>query len=86
MSRYLIRRVLRGLLTIFISVSLTFFIVRAMPSDPVSLMVSPQMTPAAQQAMIESYGLDKPLLVQYGKFCRSCFRATLAPASASISR
>lgn len=77
MSRYLIRRVLRGLLTIFISVSLTFFIVRAMPSDPVSLMVSPQMTPAAQQAMIESYGLDKPLLVQYGKFLSQLFQGNL---------
>lgn len=68
MSRYLVRRIVRGLLTIFISVSLTFFIVRAMPSDPVSLMVSPQMTKDAQQAMVQSYGLDQPLHVQYFKF------------------
>lgn len=68
MSRYLVRRIFRGLLTIFISVSLTFFIVRAMPSDPVSLMVSPQMTPEAQQAMIEAYGLNQPLHEQYFKF------------------
>jgi peptide/nickel transport system permease protein len=68
MSRYLIQRIFRGLLTIFISVSLTFFIVRAMPSDPVSLMVSPQMTKEAQQAMIEAYGLNQPLHTQYGKF------------------
>lgn len=77
MSRYLFHRVLRGLLTIFISVSLTFFIVRAMPSDPVSLMVSPQMTPEAQQAMIEAYGLDQPLLVQYGKFLVQLFQGNL---------
>lgn len=77
MSRYLIQRILRGLLTIFISVSLTFFIVRAMPSDPVSLMVSPQMTPEAQQAMIEAYGLDQPLLVQYGKFLVQLFQGNL---------
>lgn len=77
MSRYLIRRILRGLLTIFISVSLTFSIVRAMPSDPVSLMVSPQMTPEAQQAMIEAYGLDQPLLVQYGKFLVQLFQGNL---------
>ena len=77
MSRYLLRRILRGLLTIFISVSLTFFIVRAMPSDPVSLMVSPQMTPEAQQAMIEAYGLDEPLMVQYGKFLVQLFQGNL---------
>ena len=68
MSRYLVQRIFRGLLTIFISVSLTFFIVRAMPSDPVSLMVSPQMTKEAQQAMIEAYGLNQPLHTQYFKF------------------
>ena len=40
MLRYLIRRLGRGILTIFVSVTLVFFIVRAMPSDPVALMIS----------------------------------------------
>ena len=35
MTRYVLRRLGRGLLTIFVSVTLVFFIVRAMPSDPV---------------------------------------------------
>ncbi|WRS28681.1 ABC transporter permease [Oscillospiraceae bacterium MB08-C2-2] len=77
MSHYLIRRICRGLLTIFISVSLTFFIVRLMPSDPVSLMVSPQMTPEAKEAMITAYGLDQPILVQYGKFLGQLFQGNL---------
>lgn len=77
MSRFLIRRLFRGLLTIFISVSLTFFIVRAMPSDPVSLMVSPQMTDSAKQAMIQAYGLDQPLMTQYGKFLGQLVRGNL---------
>lgn len=42
MLRYLIRRLGRGILTIFVSVTLVFFIVRAMPSDPVALMISPR--------------------------------------------
>lgn len=33
MLRYLIRRLGRGILTIFVSVTLVFFIVRAMPSS-----------------------------------------------------
>lgn len=48
MLRYLIRRLGRGILTIFVSVTLVFFIVRAMPSDPVALMISPQMSQEAQ--------------------------------------
>ena len=65
MGRYLLKRLGRGILTIFVSVTLVFFIVRAMPADPVALMVSPQMTKETQQAMIERYGLDKPLGTQY---------------------
>ena len=65
MLRYLLKRLGRGLLTIFISVTLVFFIVRAMPSDPVALMISPQMTEEAQQALIQEFGLDKPLFTQY---------------------
>ena len=52
MLRYLIRRLGRGILTIFVSVTLVFFIVRAMPSDPVALMISPQMSQEAQQALL----------------------------------
>ena len=77
MGRYIVGRVLRGLLTIFISVSLTFFIVRAMPSNPVELLVSPQMTEEAQQAMIEAYGLDQPLAVQYVRFLGQLFQGDL---------
>lgn len=65
MGRYLLKRLGRGILTIFISVTLVFFIVRAMPADPVALMVSPQMTKETQEALIARYGLDKPLGTQY---------------------
>ena len=52
MVRYLLKRLGRGILTILLSVTLVFFIVRAMPSNPVDLMVSPQMSEEAQQALI----------------------------------
>lgn len=77
MTRYFGKRLLRGLLTIFISLSLAFFIVRAMPSDPVSLMVSPQMTEEAKQAMIQAYGLDKPLFTQYFLYIGELFQGNL---------
>ncbi len=65
MMSYFWRRCLRGILTIFVSVTLVFFILRAMPSDPVALMISPQMTEETQAALMASYGLDKPLFTQY---------------------
>lgn len=68
MAKYIAKRVLKGLLTIFVSVTITFFIIRLMPADPVSLMIDPKMGPDVQAAMMHQYGLDKPILVQYGVF------------------
>ena len=84
MLRYLIRRLGRGILTIFVSVTLVFFIVRAMPSDPVALMISPQMSQEAQQALIESYGLDQPKGTQYVLSMRELLQGKLADRLISI--
>nr|MBO2477839.1 ABC transporter permease [Bacillota bacterium] len=66
MSRgYLWRRVVYGLITLFVIMTLNFVIFRIMPGDPVSLIISPQFTPEVKQLLIERYGLDKPLLSQY---------------------
>lgn len=77
MLRYLLRRLSRGILTIFVSVTLVFFIIRAMPSDPVSLMISPQMTAETQQALMETYGLDKPILTQYFLYMRELLHGNM---------
>lgn len=68
MAAYLTRRILKGLLTIFVSVTITFFILRWMPADPVSLVVDPKMGPEVQAAMKAKFGLDKPILEQYAIF------------------
>lgn len=68
MAKFLTRRILKGLLTIFVSLTITFFIIRLMPADPVSMMVDPKMGPDVQAAMTKQFGLDKPILIQYGIF------------------
>ena len=70
MVRYLLNRLGRGILTILLSVTLVFFIVRAMPSNPVDLMVSHQMSEEAQQALLEEFGLDQSKLTQYGLYMK----------------
>lgn len=77
MLRYILRRLIRAIITVFVSVTLVFFIVRAMPSDPVALMVSPQMTEEAQQALMETYGLDKPLGTQYALYMKELVKGNL---------
>ncbi len=68
MAAYLTRRIFKGLLTIFASVTITFFILRLMPADPVALVVDPKMGLEAQAAMKAKFGLDKPILEQYAIF------------------
>lgn len=65
MTRYLSKRILKGLFTFFISITLTFFIIRCMPSNPVDILVDPKMGPEVQAAMMERYGLDKSVGEQY---------------------
>lgn len=65
MGRYLIQRLFKSLLTIFISITLTFLIIRLMPADPVSLLVDPKLSPEVQEQMRRSFGLDKPLGAQF---------------------
>ncbi len=65
MGKYLVRRLLKSLLTVFISITLTFLIIRLMPADPVSLMVDPKLSPEVQAEMRRGFGLDKPVPVQF---------------------
>ncbi len=63
MVKYIIKRILYGVLTAFIVATLTFFIMNLVPGGP--FLSEKAVTPQAQAAMEAKYGLDKPLFVQY---------------------
>ncbi|TDE14349.1 ABC transporter permease [Jiangella asiatica] len=65
MLRYAASRLLRAILTIWIAVTVTFFLLRLLPADPTLLVVEGDMTPEMQEALRSQYGLDKPILQQY---------------------
>jgi peptide/nickel transport system permease protein len=77
MAPYLTRRILKGLLTIFVSVTITFFILRLMPADPVLLVVDPKMGPEVQAAMKAKLGLDKTIGEQYIIFIGNLLKGDL---------
>lgn len=64
MSRYLLSRLLRALLTLFLVLSFAFVILR-MSGDPALLILSPDAPPEAIEAFRRSWGLDAPLWDQY---------------------
>ncbi|MFC6734306.1 MULTISPECIES: ABC transporter permease [unclassified Haladaptatus] len=67
-ASFILRRSLQLLVTFWAVGTVLFFLFRLMPGNPTSFVISPQMTPEARQKVIESYGLDEPMHVQYVKF------------------
>ena len=63
MAKYIVKRILFGVLTAFVVATLTFFIMNLVPGGP--FLAEKAVTPQAQAAMEAKYGLDKPLFVQY---------------------
>jgi peptide/nickel transport system permease protein len=63
---FLLPRLGRGLLTIWFAVTVTFLLLRLLPGDPALAIASPNMTEDTRDALLKQYGLDQPLIVQYG--------------------
>lgn len=64
MVKYIVKRLLIGILTLFILATITFFGVKAMPGDPFS-KEGKALSQETYAALEEKYGLDKPVSEQY---------------------
>jgi len=71
MARYLAHRILYAALTLFAVATILFFLFRMLPGDPATTVISPAMDQAAQQRLREAFGVDKPLVVQYGIYLKN---------------
>ncbi|GHJ33068.1 MULTISPECIES: ABC transporter permease [Streptomyces] len=77
MTRYLIRRLGQSVLTVFLTLSTVFVLVRMAPGDPASALAGPNPTSADLARIREQFGLDRGLLTQYGVFLRDLFTGDL---------
>ena len=63
MVLYIIRRLLQGLLIVFLVSLITFIIMRLLPGDPVQLLLGEgkvKMTNELREAIHHKWGFDKP--------------------------
>lgn len=60
---YIIKRIAMAILTVWIVITVTFFVMRAVPGGP--FLSEKAISETAQKALEAKYGLDKPLYVQY---------------------
>ena len=65
MIRYIARRTVLMIITLFVIISITFFISKLLPGTP---FADDKLTPEIRRQLFEKYGLDEPLYVQYVKY------------------
>ena len=91
MTAYIARRLLLGIVVLFLVTVLVFLVMRLLPGDPLTLFISQsqmssgQLTQEQLNALRHEYGLDKSLTLQYidwiggvlhGDFGKSIFYTT----------
>lgn len=67
MIQYISRRFLRGLITLWLVVTIVFIALR-INGDPAEAMLPDEATAAELDAFNRRHGLDKPVVVQYGLY------------------
>jgi ABC-type dipeptide/oligopeptide/nickel transport system permease component len=78
--RFAIQRLLL-LVPVFLAVSLVIFlIIHLVPGDPLEHLIQVGSSPEQQAQMIARYGLDRPLLVQYGHWLGKVLQGDLGDA------
>ena len=70
MLRYVSKRLGQSLLTIFLTVSTVFVLIRMAPGDPAYALAGPLASTGDLEKIRTSMGLNEPLLTQYGIFLR----------------
>jgi oligopeptide transport system permease protein len=63
---FLLKRILSSLVTMFVIIAATFFLMHAVPGGPFA--TNEKLSRGMVAAMEAKYGLDKPIMVQFGKY------------------
>ncbi|TCO54847.1 ABC transporter permease [Actinocrispum wychmicini] len=77
MGRYLVRRLVESLITLFLAIVVVFFGIRALPGDPARTLAGEEADPAAIAEVRHQYGFDQPLPVQFGRYIGKVFTGDL---------
>jgi oligopeptide transport system permease protein len=78
MPSFLLRRLLVAVPTLFLVVTVAFFMMRAAPGNP--FQGERKLTPEIEKAVMAKYGLDRPLPVQYASYLGDVLHGDLGPS------
>jgi peptide/nickel transport system permease protein len=71
--KYISRRLFQIVIIFFVILTVLFLLFRMAPGDPVSRMVDPNLTPEDAALLIQEFGLDQPLWMQYFYYLKNFF-------------
>lgn len=72
--RYMLKRVLLAVISIFAIITITYFLMNLMPGDP---FMSEKASEENRAILIAKYGLDQPVYVQYGRYLENLFHGDM---------
>ncbi|MEH0969871.1 ABC transporter permease [Micromonospora sp. CPCC 205546] len=83
MFRFIVRRLLQLIPTLFGLSLLLFIWLRRLPGGPETAILGERGTPEMRAAIRRNMGLDEPILVQYGRFVRRLIRLDLGTSTST---
>ena len=81
---YILKRIGLAILTVFIVITITFFVTRAVPGGP--FLGEKALSAEAEAALNAKYGLDKPVFEQYTTYLKDILRLDFGPSLKSRGR
>ena len=71
MTKYILKKFLLSLVTLFIIILVLFLLMELMPGSPFN---NPKLTEEQRQTLIRAYGLDKPVLQRFFQYLGNMLR------------
>jgi oligopeptide transport system permease protein len=78
MTRYFFTRLAGAVPTLFIIITITFFLMRAAPGGPFDQEQA--LAPEIKANLQRAYGLDQPIWTQYGRYLKSLLHGDFGPS------
>jgi peptide/nickel transport system permease protein len=77
MRKFILRRLLLGVIVLLGVAFITFFVARVIPSNPAAKWAGPRANAEQIEKATIELGLDKPLIVQFGKYLNDLLHGNL---------
>jgi len=85
LKQFIVRRILMGIFTLFVIVTLTFLLLNMAPGDPIAAKCK-QMPDAAKAIVMAKYGLDQPMFTRYLIYMKNLLTGDLGESFIYVGR